>query len=77
MQVRDEWSSPGSQDREAVGQVPHKWGQSLYIVSRLLSDGFLSPGELDPLNRRQAVLPKPDLVVQCECFVFVYSNYIF
>lgn len=49
-----------------VGQVPHKWGQSLYIVGRLLSDGFLSPGELDPLNRRQAVLPKPDLVVQCK-----------
>ncbi|XP_067949351.1 probable phosphorylase b kinase regulatory subunit alpha [Watersipora subatra] len=62
--VKDEWNEPGSQTRVPVGQIPHQWGQSLYILSRLLSEGFISPSELDPLNRRLAVLPKPDLVVQ-------------
>lgn len=64
--VEAERATPRSQEREPVGQLPHKWGQSLYIVSCLLSEGFISPGELDPLNRRHAVLPKPDLVVQSE-----------
>lgn len=66
--VKDEWLKPGSQDREPVGQIPHQWGESLYILSRLLSEGFISPSEIDPLNRRLAVLPKPDLVVQCEYY---------
>lgn len=28
--------------------------------------GFLAPGEIDPLNRRFATVPKPDVVVQGE-----------
>ena len=40
------------------------WGQSLYIVSKLLRDNLIAPGELDPLNKRLVIQPKPDLVVQ-------------
>ena len=64
MQVSEEWAEPSSQNRVPVGQAPHKWGQSLYVVSRLFSEGFIAPGELDPLNRRQAILPKPDFIAQ-------------
>jgi len=47
-----------------LGKIPHMWGQSLYIVSKLLRDNLIAPGELDPLNKRLVVQPKPDLVVQ-------------
>lgn len=40
------------------------WGQSLYVIGKLLRDGLIAPGELDPLNRRLAIQPKPDMVVQ-------------
>ena len=40
------------------------WGQSLYIISKLLRDNLIAPGELDPLNKRLVIQPKPDLVVQ-------------
>jgi phosphorylase kinase alpha/beta subunit len=62
--VEEEYKNPKSQDRVPLGKLPHVWGQSLYIVSRLLRDGLIAPGELDPLNRRLAIQPKPDLVVQ-------------
>ena len=32
----------------------------------LFPQGFLAPGEIDPLNRRFATVPKPDVVVQGE-----------
>lgn len=30
----------------------------------LIIQGFLAPGEIDPLNRRFSTIPKPDVVVQ-------------
>ncbi|CAH1777077.1 unnamed protein product [Owenia fusiformis] len=62
--VEAEYKQPHSQERKAIGKMPHMWSQSLYVLSRLLHEGFLSPGELDPLNRRLCTEPKPDLVVQ-------------
>ncbi|XP_052675497.1 probable phosphorylase b kinase regulatory subunit alpha isoform X7 [Crassostrea angulata] len=62
--VEQEYKTPNSQKREAIGRLPHRWGQSLYIISKLVQEGFLSPGELDPLNRRLVSEPKPDIVVQ-------------
>ncbi|VDN96538.1 unnamed protein product [Rodentolepis nana] len=53
-----------SQVRVPIGSVPHLWGQSMYILSRLIMDRLLLPGEIDPLGRRMAAEPKPDLVVQ-------------
>ncbi|XP_032368705.1 phosphorylase b kinase regulatory subunit alpha, liver isoform isoform X4 [Etheostoma spectabile] len=62
--VEEEYSNPHSVDRVAMGQLPHMWGQSLYILSCLLAEGFLAPGEIDPLNRRFSTNLKPDVVVQ-------------
>lgn len=62
--VNEEYQQPHSQDRLAIGKIPFMWAQSLYIVGRLLQEGFLAPGELDPLNRRLTSEKKPDVVVQ-------------
>ncbi|XP_046886800.1 phosphorylase b kinase regulatory subunit alpha, liver isoform isoform X2 [Hypomesus transpacificus] len=62
--MEEECSNPHSVERVAKGQLPHMWGQSLYIVGCLLSEGFLAPGEIDPLNRRFSTNFKPDVVVQ-------------
>ena len=34
------------------------------MLAVFLSQGYLFPGELDPLNRRLVAEPKPDIVVQ-------------
>ncbi|XP_029000119.1 phosphorylase b kinase regulatory subunit alpha, liver isoform isoform X2 [Betta splendens] len=62
--VDEEYSNPHTVDRVAMGQLPHMWGQSLYILGCLLAEGFLAPGEIDPLNRRFSTHFKPDVVVQ-------------
>ncbi|CAG5858485.1 unnamed protein product [Menidia menidia] len=62
--MEEEYSNPHSVDRVAMGQLPHMWGQSLYILGCLLAEGFLAPGEIDPLNRRFSTHFKPDVVVQ-------------
>ncbi|XP_053948327.1 probable phosphorylase b kinase regulatory subunit alpha isoform X10 [Anastrepha obliqua] len=62
--VSNEYQHPGSQQREVVGRCPFLWGQSLFILGRLLQEGFLAVGELDPLNRRLGAQKKPDVVVQ-------------
>ncbi len=62
--VEEEYRSPKSQERVPLGKMPHMWAQSLYIIGKLLRDNLISPGELDPLNRRLVIQPKPDLVVQ-------------
>lgn len=36
--VEEEYSNPHSVDRVAMGQLPHMWGQSLYILSSLLAE---------------------------------------
>ncbi|XP_030080099.1 probable phosphorylase b kinase regulatory subunit alpha isoform X7 [Drosophila hydei] len=59
-----EYQKPGSQDRVVVGRCPFLWGQSLFILGRLLQENFLAVGELDPLNRRLGAQKKPDVVVQ-------------
>lgn len=62
--VEEEYMNPHSVERIPMGKCPLKWGQSLYILGNLLSEGFLAPGEIDPLNRRLSTIPKPDVVVQ-------------
>ncbi|XP_053554974.1 phosphorylase b kinase regulatory subunit alpha, skeletal muscle isoform isoform X2 [Bombina bombina] len=62
--VEEEYEHPRTVDRVAKGKLPHMWGQSLYILGCLMSEGFLAPGEIDPLNRRFSTVPKPDVVVQ-------------
>ncbi|XP_037531442.1 phosphorylase b kinase regulatory subunit alpha, skeletal muscle isoform [Nematolebias whitei] len=62
--VEEEYMNPHTVERIPMGKCPLKWGQSLYILGKLLSEGFLAPGEIDPLNRRFSTIPKPDVVVQ-------------
>ncbi|XP_006613332.1 probable phosphorylase b kinase regulatory subunit alpha isoform X4 [Apis dorsata] len=62
--VSAEYAEPGSQKRIALGRCPFMWAQSLYILGKLLQEGFLAVGELDPLNRRLCSEKKPDVVVQ-------------
>lgn len=62
--VEEEYRNPKSQDRVPLGKIPHLWAQSLYIVGKLLKDNLIAAGELDPLNKRLVMQPKPDLVVQ-------------
>ncbi|XP_049865152.1 probable phosphorylase b kinase regulatory subunit alpha isoform X1 [Pectinophora gossypiella] len=59
-----EKADPGSQERIPLGRCPFIWAQSLYILGKLLQEGFLAVGELDPLNRRLCSEKKPDVVVQ-------------
>ncbi|XP_048192027.1 phosphorylase b kinase regulatory subunit alpha, skeletal muscle isoform isoform X5 [Perognathus longimembris pacificus] len=62
--VDEEYQNPHTVDRVPMGKLPHMWGQSLYILGSLMAEGFLAPGEIDPLNRRFTTVPKPDVVVQ-------------
>ncbi|KAG7464733.1 hypothetical protein MATL_G00168720 [Megalops atlanticus] len=62
--VEEEYVNPHTVERVPMGKCPLKWGQSLYILGNLLAEGFLAPGEIDPLNRRFSTIPKPDVVVQ-------------
>ncbi|XP_032704736.1 phosphorylase b kinase regulatory subunit alpha, skeletal muscle isoform isoform X5 [Lontra canadensis] len=62
--VDEEYQNPHTVDRVPKGKLPHMWGQSLYILGSLMAEGFLAPGEIDPLNRRFSTVPKPDVVVQ-------------
>ncbi|KAM3590732.1 uncharacterized protein V6R79_015611 [Siganus canaliculatus] len=62
--VEEEYVNPHSVERIPMGKLPLKWGQSLYILGNLLSEGFLAPGEIDPLNRRFSTIANPDVVVQ-------------
>ncbi|XP_067848534.1 phosphorylase b kinase regulatory subunit alpha, liver isoform-like isoform X2 [Heptranchias perlo] len=62
--VDEEYKNPHTVDRIAKGKLPHMWGQSLYILGSLLTEGFLAPGEIDPLSRRLSTIGRPDVVVQ-------------
>ncbi|XP_072440921.1 phosphorylase b kinase regulatory subunit alpha, liver isoform-like isoform X2 [Chiloscyllium punctatum] len=62
--VDEENENPHTVDRVAKGKLPHMWGQSLYILGTLLAEGFLAPGEIDPLSRRLSTVSRPDVVVQ-------------
>lgn len=59
-----ELANPGTTDRSPGGRCPFMWAQSLFVISKLLLEDFLAPGELDPLNRRLSSIRKPDVVVQ-------------
>ncbi|KAH6923000.1 hypothetical protein HPB50_020504 [Hyalomma asiaticum] len=62
--VNREHDQPHTQARIPVGEIPFMWAQSMYVLGKLLEEGFLAPGELDPLNRRFRSLRRPELVVQ-------------
>ena len=53
--IEAEKAAPGSQTRRPNENVPLVWAQSLYLLSALLDDGLLRPGDIDPLGRRERV----------------------
>ncbi len=47
--------NPGSQDRVPNENLPLVWAQSLYMLSDMMLDGVLRPGDIDPLSRRERI----------------------
>jgi len=37
-QIDEEYTTPGSQKREALGKMPQMWGQSLYVLASLVKE---------------------------------------
>ncbi len=50
-----EKADPGSQLRIPNENVPLVWAQSLYMLSDMILDGLLHPGDIDPLRRRERI----------------------
>lgn len=69
-----ERNEPGSAKRNPSGQIPHLWGQALFILCKLLIEGCLTPSELDPLNRRLTTEKKAQ--VQVQVAVIAQSNLV-
>lgn len=44
---------PGSQPRKPNDNIPLVWAQSLFILGCMISDGLLTPEDVDPLGRHQ------------------------
>lgn len=49
--VAAEYADPGSQEREALGRCPFMWGQSLYILGKLLQEVSKLPNSNFQKNR--------------------------
>ncbi len=67
--VDEEKEQPHSQERQSNDNIPLVWAQSLYLLGRLLQEGYLQPSDIDPLGRHQPVVerrPVVQLVVLAE-----------
>ncbi len=62
--IEAEKAQPGSQTRLPNDNLPLVWAQSLYLLGRLLHDGFLHISDIDPLGRRLAIGKARQPVVQ-------------
>ncbi len=51
--IEAEKREPGSQERLPNENIPLVWAQSLYMLSEMIMDGVLRPGDIDPLHRRE------------------------
>ena len=63
-QVHLEYATPHSQPRVMGEKVQHMSSQALYVLCGLLKEGLMAIGEIDPLNRRLSMMPRPDPLVQ-------------
>ncbi len=57
-----EKANPGSQTRLPNDNVPLVWAQSLYLLAKMMRDGVLRAGDIDPLGRRHHKLPRKPVV---------------
>ena len=53
--IEAEKENPGSQTRIPNENVPLVWAQSLFMLSDMILDGLLHPGDIDPLHRRERI----------------------
>lgn len=53
--IEAEKANPGSQKRIPNENIPLVWAQSLYMLSEMITDGLLRPGDIDPLHRRERI----------------------
>lgn len=53
--ITAEKESPGSQKRIPNENLPLVWAQSLYMLSDMILEGVLRPGDIDPLGRRERI----------------------
>ncbi|HWO13038.1 MAG TPA: glycoside hydrolase family 15 protein [Polyangiaceae bacterium] len=60
--IAAEREKPGSQERLPNQNVPLVWAQSLYLLGRMIRDGVLQPGDIDPLGRRRHKPPQLPVV---------------
>ncbi len=60
--IEAERKAPGSQLRLPNDNVPLVWAQSLYLLGRMIEDGILRPGDIDPLARRRHKQPARPVV---------------
>jgi len=57
-----ERARPHSQLRVPNPNVPLVWAQSLYLLARMIRDGLLRTGDIDPLGRRRRKVPRKPVV---------------
>ncbi|MGD1871497.1 MAG: glycoside hydrolase family 15 protein [Mastigocoleus sp.] len=62
--IEAEKLKPKTQSRLPNENVPLVWAQSLYLLSQLISDGFLAPGDIDPLGRHISMTRSRNPLVQ-------------
>jgi phosphorylase kinase alpha/beta subunit len=60
--IAAERACPGSQQRVPNDNVPLVWAQSLYLLGRMIRDGLLTLGDVDPLSRRHHRSPRRPVV---------------
>lgn len=60
--IETERSKPGSAQRLPNDNVPLVWAQSLYLLGRMLREGLLRPGDIDPLGRRRHKKTAPPVI---------------
>lgn len=56
--------SPQSQKRLPNENIPLVWAQSLYLLGRMVSDGLLAVGDIDPLGRHLGIGQHREPIVQ-------------
>lgn len=62
--IEAEKAQPQSQHRLPNENVPLVWAQSLYYLGKLLSEGFIAVGDIDPLGRHLTMGKTREALVQ-------------
>ena len=64
MFMKQERAQPGSTEMYPLSHTDfghHLWGNSVYLILRLLREGLIHAADLDPINRRLPASQRPKL----------------